>query len=149
MLRINRKKRTGLSALFAATMMSIVGYSVVPDNSPPNEPIVPKNRSVAVLTPVAPIFPVNLLKRKISGEAEVEFIIDRNGDVTKAQVLSASHKEFGLASVECILKWKFIPNIKNGRLTTCRCTQRFYFDGHEGEQPKGVPEPASKADPKT
>jgi len=51
-----------------------------------------------------PVYPPDLKYHGISGKAEVEFIVDSNGDVRDPRVVSASREAFGLVSLDAILK---------------------------------------------
>ena len=81
-----------------------------------------------VLTRFDPIFPVDLLKQGASGDATVEFTVDSEGTVTNPKVFRATAPGFGQSCIECILKWKFAPGVKNGRAIDVRLRQDFAFE---------------------
>jgi RNA polymerase sigma factor (sigma-70 family) len=69
---------------------------------------VPKHR-------VAPVYPMEMLRAGITGEAVVDFIVDANGNVANASVVKSTHRELEAPALEAIKQWKFDPGAKNGR----------------------------------
>jgi len=64
--------------------------------------------------------PFELLRARISGSATVRFIVDASGSVRDAEVINASHREFGPEAVKAVLKYKFRPGKKNGSAVNTR-----------------------------
>ena len=64
---------------------------------------------------VRPVYPLDLHKRGVAGEAMVDFVIDVHGDVRNAFAVSATHRDFGAAAVDSVTQWKFHPGRKGGR----------------------------------
>jgi TonB family protein len=60
-------------------------------------------------------YPVGLRAQGISGEAEVEFHIDREGDVQLPSVISATNAEFGHSALLAAACWRFEPPLKDRR----------------------------------
>ncbi|MGL5838308.1 MAG: TonB family protein [Sphingorhabdus sp.] len=57
-----------------------------------------------------PAYPPGLLQREIEGTASIRVLIGTDGRVREAQVVSASHPDFGQAAVRQALKsWRFKP----------------------------------------
>ena len=57
-----------------------------------------------------PDYPANLLQREIEGTATVRVLIGTDGRVREAQVVRATHPDFGKATVKQALKaWRFKP----------------------------------------
>lgn len=57
-----------------------------------------------------PDYPANLLQREIEGSATVRVLIGTDGRVREAQVVRATHPDFGKATVKQALKaWRFNP----------------------------------------
>ncbi len=57
-----------------------------------------------------PDYPSNLLQREIEGSATVRVLIGSDGRVREAQVVRATHPDFGKATVKQALKaWRFMP----------------------------------------
>ena len=63
---------------------------------------------------VAPKYPRAALERKIEGEVVVEFLIDTKGRVSRARVVQ-SVPGLDEAAIECVRKWRFTPELRNGR----------------------------------
>ena len=61
-----------------------------------------------------PQYPLELRRAGVGGEVVVEFLVDVNGDVQRAQAVRSSQREFEAAAVEAVTKWKFKPGRKGG-----------------------------------
>jgi protein TonB len=61
-----------------------------------------------------PVFPFEMRRQGISGEVQVDFIVDTNGDVRNAFAVHASFRDFEAPAVQAVSKWKFRPGRKNG-----------------------------------
>ena len=57
-----------------------------------------------------------------------EFIISTNGDVTQAQVVRSSPREFEVPAIQAVLKWKFKPGRRGGRAVNVRASQLIEFN---------------------
>lgn len=78
--------------------------------------------------PVQPTYPYEMSRAGINGNVTVEFIISTNGDVTQAQVVKSSHREFEVPAIQAVLKWKFKPGRKAGRAVNVRASQLIEFN---------------------
>jgi TonB family protein len=67
-----------------------------------------------------PVYPQALLERKPSGEALIEFIIDRDGRARLPLVVSATDEAFGWAAATAVSQWVFEPPVRNGQPTDVR-----------------------------
>ena len=65
---------------------------------------------------------------KASGEAEIEFVVDRNGFVTNPTVKSATNPAYGELARKNVLGWKFQPAMKDGHAVAVRVIQPFRFN---------------------
>lgn len=74
-----------------------------------------------------PNYPSDLKRQGITGECLVEFIVDSNGNVTAAQVVRASQREFENPSIQAVLKWKFRPGKRGGRVVNTRVQQLLQY----------------------
>jgi protein TonB len=83
--------------------------------------------------PVQPAYPYEMSRAGITGDVTVEFIINTNGDVTQAQVMRSSHREFEVPAVQAVLKWKFKPGRKGGRAVNVRASQLIEFNLDENK----------------
>jgi protein TonB len=61
-----------------------------------------------------PTFPFEMRRAGISGEVQVDFIVDTNGDVRNAFAVHSSQREFEGPAVQAVSRWKFKPGRKNG-----------------------------------
>jgi len=78
--------------------------------------------------PVQPSYPYEMSRAGINGNVTVEFIISSNGDVTQAQVIKSSHREFEVPAIQAVLKWKFKPGKRGGRAVNVRASQLIEFN---------------------
>ena len=62
-----------------------------------------------------PIYPYEMRRAGITGEVNIGFIVDSNGDVRDAYVINSTHREFEQPAVQAVSKWKFKPGRKGGR----------------------------------
>src|ERR1700712_2263595 len=78
--------------------------------------------------PVQPTYPYEMSRAGINGSVVLEFIINTNGDVTQAQVMKSSHREFEVPAHQALLKWKFKPGRRGGRAVNTRASQLIEFN---------------------
>jgi TonB family protein len=64
-----------------------------------------------------PVYSLELLLKRIEGEAKVNVLIDKKGRVAGAKIVSMTHPEFGAALVAAVEAWRFTPPRKEGRPT--------------------------------
>jgi protein TonB len=62
-----------------------------------------------------PQYPSDMRHAGIPGEVVVDFIVDTNGDVQNAYALRSSQREFEVAAVSAVSRWRFRPGRKSGR----------------------------------
>jgi len=67
-----------------------------------------------VIQQVSPAYPRALKDDGLTGQAEIEFIIDKDGRVLFPRIVSASHEDFGWAAATAVAQWKFQPPQKGG-----------------------------------
>ena len=63
----------------------------------------------------APVYPYELLTKKVRGNAVVGFAIDPSGRPRAVQVESATMPEFGAATAAMVAAWRFDPAMKGGK----------------------------------
>ncbi len=63
-----------------------------------------------------------------SGQAEIEFVIDRAGRPLFPRVISATQEGFGWAAVTCVKNWRYQPATKNGEKVFARLKETVVFD---------------------
>ncbi len=76
---------------------------------------------------ITPDHPAVLLEERISGEAEIEFLVGATGGVSEARVKSASRPEFGEAALAAVRQWEFEPGTRGGQPAAMRVTMPFAF----------------------
>ena len=63
-----------------------------------------------------PDYPSSLLRREIEGSATIRVLVGTDGRVRQANVVSATHPEFGQAAVKQALRaWRFKPATRGGQ----------------------------------
>jgi protein TonB len=78
-----------------------------------------------------PIYPYEMSRSGIAGEANVGFIVDVNGDVHDAYVVNSIHREFEVPAVQAVGKWKFRPGRRNGHAVNTRMSVLVVFSPKE------------------
>jgi TonB family protein len=63
----------------------------------------------------APVYPFELLEKKVRGSASVTFAVDETGHTHVLKVVSASLPEFGSATAAMVAAWTFEPAQKGGK----------------------------------
>ncbi len=102
-------------------------FSVAPQ-SPPNAPAeFQYDDAPRIVTLCEPVYPYDLAVAGVSGEAEVNFVVDGGGKVAAAKVLKASRPEFGAALVAAIEAWRFTPPTNHGERTMALLSRRQEF----------------------
>lgn len=61
-----------------------------------------------------PVYPANFSDPKPTGEALIEFVIDRDGRVRLPHIKSATREEFGWAAATAVSQWVFAPPRRKG-----------------------------------
>ncbi|MGJ8651612.1 MAG: energy transducer TonB [Opitutaceae bacterium] len=77
---------------------------------------------------VAPIYPMDATRRGLSGYVNVQFIIDKRGNVVNVKVTSSSDKIFDKPTIDALRQWKFTPGEKGGRVVTTRAETRIPYE---------------------
>ena len=75
-----------------------------------------------------PAYPWTLRSDATSGQAEIEFVIDRTGRPVLPRIISATQTDFGWAAVTCVKNWRYQPAMKNGEKVLARLTETVVFD---------------------
>jgi protein TonB len=119
--------KTTLSLCLAAGLIGLPGCSTPPATKSSAATTTALSRPPTVISRTLPIYPVELMKLGVTGVADVEFILDTEGNVRNAFAVNATNEAFGRAAVNCIQQWKFTPGIMNGRPVNTRLRQSFDF----------------------
>jgi TonB family protein len=85
----------------------------------------------------APAYPAALRPTGLKGEAVVTMRISASGRVQDPLVESATHPAFGLAALEVVPQWRFLPRVQDGLAVETRVKLPLAFDppaaGGEGK----------------
>lgn len=88
----------------------------VPERATPGLPEDYRYDAPPVLTlTTGAVYPLDLLQRRVTGSAQVAFVIDPDGRVRQTRVLEATHPDFGHAAAAMLETWRFKPARKNGQ----------------------------------
>lgn len=72
-------------------------------------PVITKKAELISIRTPDPGFPSDALNRGLSGAVEIEFIVQRNGEVSEVRVLNSSQRAFDRNVVTTVKRWKFAP----------------------------------------
>lgn len=75
-----------------------------------------------------PNYPPDLKARSVTGEVEVEYIIDSHGKVCALSILRSTHPSFEISVTEALLRWSYEPGKKNGRAVNTHVHQVITFN---------------------
>jgi TonB family protein len=73
------------------------------------------DNKITILEQIAPIFPRLQSDVATSGQALIEFYIDKYGHAQLTRVISASEPAYGYAACQAIAQWQFEPPLKDGK----------------------------------
>jgi TonB family protein len=75
-----------------------------------------------------PPYPFSLMSDGLSGRAEIEVVIDRNGRPLFPRIVSASHEDFGWSAAIAVNRLRFPPPTKDGKPVEARVVVPVVFD---------------------
>lgn len=80
---------------------------------------------------LAPIYPYQAKMESLPGEVMVDFVVDYNGRVLNAHVVSSTNPIFEEATLRAVSQWRFEPGQRNGRTVRFRMRVpiQFRLDG--------------------
>ncbi|MFZ5494597.1 MAG: TonB family protein [Verrucomicrobiota bacterium] len=76
----------------------------------------------------APVYPTTLLAAGRPGSAQIEFIIDEDGDAQLPRIVSCTEPAFGYAAVQAVATWRFAPPLKDGKRVATRVQVPMNFE---------------------
>jgi len=91
-----------------------------------------QDEPVKLLKAVKPEYPFKMQKAGLIGLVRIECIVDKEGRVINPIVVESNNPWFERPAIEAILKWKFQPGRKNGRVVNVRISQPISFEPEEG-----------------
>jgi len=80
-----------------------------------------------VVKQISPAYPRALKDDGLTGQAEIEFIISRDGSCVLPRVVSATQEDFGWAASVAVAQWRYQPPKKDGRAVEVRMTVPVLF----------------------
>lgn len=75
-----------------------------------------------------PVFPKSLPRSVRTGKALVKLSVSSAGAVTESSVLEASAPEFGVAALDAVRQWRFLPKVEAGQPVASVVRMPFEFD---------------------
>jgi protein TonB len=69
-----------------------------------------------------PDYPYSMKQAGLSGSVLVEFDVDKHGQVTRAEALSYSDRDFVEPALRAVRKWRFEPGRRDGKAVPFRMT---------------------------
>lgn len=115
----------------ATTTLDAIAAEILAELRKPEPAITPvaelDSKPEAIRQPLT-TYPWVLRGDEISGEAEIEFIIDRNGRTLFPRIVSATHVDFGWAAATAVLNWRYKSPMKKGAKVDTRVTEKIVYD---------------------
>lgn len=68
-----------------------------------------------ILSRVEPRYPDLLIRTKLRGNAVVECVVDREGNVESVRTIASTHALFAESAIDAVRQWRFAPGRLNGR----------------------------------
>ena len=78
----------------------------------------------------SPAYPRALKDDGLTGQAEIEFVVDRDGRVLFPHIVSATHEDFGWAAATAVAQWRYQPPTSNGKRVDTIMRVPVLFDAH-------------------
>jgi periplasmic protein TonB len=78
------------------------------------------DKAPSARTQLPPGYPHSAKQAGLSGEVVVEFLVDETGAVSHPVVIRSSDRVFEEASLRAVLKWRFEPGRRDGRIVRFR-----------------------------
>jgi TonB family protein len=126
--------RTILAAAVATASLALARRAGANGSTEPEPP----DKSPVCISQQAPEYPFSLRLAGNKGTVVVDFIVDKQGNVVKADVLKSSHPDFEAPAVEAVLKWKFKPGIREGQPVFVHMQVPIFFELEMGSRGNGV-----------
>ncbi len=96
-----------------------------------------KNRDPIAIVTISPNYPRSAAEQGIEGKVTLEFTITTTGSVTNPIVISSSPENiFDREALRAILKYKFAPAMKKGKMIESTAQQTILFKLPKGYTPK-------------
>jgi TonB family protein len=69
----------------------------------------------AMMIRVPPEYPRDALRRKLDGEVQVEYTIDKRGSVKDVRAVRSSDPQFEAPAIAAVSQWKYLPRVAAGK----------------------------------
>lgn len=89
------------------------------------------DRTPRALAQASPEYPFALRQSGIEGEVVIEFDVDITGRVVTARVLRGGEREFEQSALRAVLRWRFEPGRRDGRVVPFRMAVPITFRVNE------------------
>lgn len=95
------------------------------------------DRPAKTVAQIPPIFPKELRAQGANGEAMIDFVVDEQGAVRNARVLSASDPASAEAALDAVALWQYDPAQKDGRAVALHLREPIFFKMVDGKSAEG------------
>jgi TonB family protein len=82
-----------------------------------------------------PVYPSELRRQGVAGDALVEFVVGSDGRVRELGVVRATHVEFGESAANAVQEWRFDAAVKAGMPVDVKMMQRIAFSVPSDQAP--------------
>lgn len=84
----------------------------------------------AVVSPVLPVYPMEMRRAGLEGRVRVDIQVDRSGRVSRVRVLETENTTFADAVRDAVRQWRFVPDSSAAAREHrhARLTVRFVLD---------------------
>lgn len=121
-----------------APVPTLTGFTGLPFDSSNNDgilngrPALPGvqhlDRTPRAVVQPSPGYPEELRREGVDGEVVVEFVVDTEGRVVKAEAVRWTRREFASQAVKAVLRWRFQPGTLGGRPVSFRIAVPIVFN---------------------
>ena len=73
------------------------------------------------------VYPFEMSRAGVTGEVNVEFVVDINGDVREAYAKRSTQREFEASAIQAVSKWKFRAGKRGGKAVNTRMSVPIVF----------------------
>lgn len=80
----------------------------------------------------SPSYPFQAKREGMTGEVFVDFMVDEQGRVVEPRIVRSSHAIFDEPTLRAVMKWRFEPGRREGRIVKFRMTVPVVFHLNEG-----------------
>ncbi len=85
------------------------------------------DRHPRVTAQISPEYPLPLHQQGISGSVTVQFDVDTQGHVIRAEIVNCTRREFAEPALRAVRNWRFEPGKRHGKVVPFRMTVPIQF----------------------